>query len=50
MIVMLRQIFSVSALGLQSIKSRAGMSLVIMLSVAAVVGVLLSMLETLRRP
>jgi len=41
---MLRQIFSVSALGLQSIKSRAGMSLVIMLSVAAVVGVLLSML------
>jgi len=41
---MFRQIIAVTSINFRSIQNRVGMSLVIMLSVAAVVGVLLSML------
>jgi len=41
---MFKQIVAVTSINLRSIRSRAGMSLVIMISVAAVVGVLLSLL------
>jgi len=41
---MWKQIIAITSINLQSLRSRAGMSFVIMISIAAVVGVLLSLL------